>query len=132
MSYLMEMHCETRTFGYHRSLSVRSYKGLDFDIGIIVLGHTSMQYDFNEDTRKLSIFMEGMPMNCKVHLYKIMQRCSGLHYVFKDERDLMRRLKNELMYYAYDDPDWKRKYVHIFYGKDKYDEFMKEATKSSD
>ena len=132
MSYLMETHCETRTFGYHRSLSVRSYKGFDFDIGIIVLGHTSMQYDFNGDTRKLSVFMDGMPMNCKIHLFKISNYCSGFYHVFENERDLMKVLKNELMYYAYDDPSWKRKYIHIFYGKDKYDEFMKEAANSDD
>lgn len=132
MSYLMETHCETRTFGYHRSLSVRSYKGFDFDIGIIVLGHTSMQYDFNGDTRKLSVFMDGMPMNCKIHLFKISNYCSGFYHVFENERDLMKVLKNELMYYAYDDPSWKRKYIHIFYGKDKYDKFMKEAANSDD
>ena len=132
MSYLMETHYETRTFGHHRSLSVRSYKDFNFDIGIIVFGHPLMQYDFNEDTGKLSVFMEGMPMNCKVHLFKITNYCSGLHYVFEDERSLMRKLKNELMYYAYDDPDWKKKYIHIFYGKDKYDEFVKETTESDD
>lgn len=132
MSYLMETYHETRTFGHHRSLSVRSYKDFNFDIGIIVLGHSSMQYDFNGDTGKLSVFMDGVPMNCKIHLFKITNYCSGLHYVFGDERSLMRMLRNELMYYAYDDPDWKKKYIHIFYGKDKYDEFVKETTKSND